>query len=154
MFLYVPHFVNLSCNMNSGSLYISRGEAYNVVSAFRLLFLPMHASPTAQIYLTYTFLTDEPLHWNASQYSFLQGVSIAVEGLALLVILPLAYRYLGITDALAGLLGSISRCLALLWLGLCTTTTMVYFSEEAILFAAKVAKKLLYLVSHRLASIL
>ncbi|KAH6939568.1 hypothetical protein HPB50_019541 [Hyalomma asiaticum] len=88
-----------------------------------------------QIYLTYTFLTDEPLRWTASHYSFLQGINIAVEGVALLVVLPLAYRFLNISDAFAGLLGSVSRFLGLLWLGLCTTTSMVYFIPVLFVFS-------------------
>lgn len=90
--------------------------------------LVMNYGLAAQIYLTYTFLTDEPLRWTASQYSFLHGVTIAVEGVALLVLLPVAFRFLGISDACAGLLGAVSRCLGLAWLGLSTTATMVYFT--------------------------
>lgn len=89
----------------------------------------------AQTYLTYTFLTDEPLRWTASHYSFLQGINIAVEGAALLIVLPLAYRCLNISDAFAGLLGSVSRFLGLLWLGLCTTSSMVYFIPVLFVFS-------------------
>ncbi|EEC02962.1 adenylate cyclase, putative, partial [Ixodes scapularis] len=89
----------------------------------------------AQIYLTYTFLTDEPLRWDATHYSFFQGVNIALEGAALLVVLPLSYRFLGMSDPLAGLLGSLSRGLGLLYLGLCSTSTMVYFTPVFLVFS-------------------
>lgn len=111
-----------------------RGNRRHIILLLSAAFA-MFYGLAAQTYLTYTFLTDEPLRWNASQYSFLQGVNIAVEGVALLVVLPLAYRCLNISDAFAGLLGSVSRFLGLLWLGLCTSPTMVYFTPVLFVFS-------------------
>ncbi|XP_064474473.1 proton-coupled folate transporter-like [Ornithodoros turicata] len=110
------------------------GHRTHVILLFASTFV-MYFGLSAQIYLTYTYLTDEPLRWNASQYSFLHGVTIAVEGSALLVLLPLAFRFLGISDAFAGLLGAASRCAGLLWLGLSTTTVMAFCSPMFFTFS-------------------
>lgn len=82
----------------------------------------------ATSYLTFIFLHTAPLHFTDSEYSYYHGGLVAVQGISIVVIMPLCLTFLQMKDATAGFLGALSRCLGLFWMSFATSSKSVYIT--------------------------
>ena len=78
--------------------------------------------------LTYTRLTSPPFRWSASGYSSYHGFMVLIQGVALVFVLPLCLRYLGMKDTTSAMLGSLSRLFGLTSLAVADVDWMLYLS--------------------------
>lgn len=78
--------------------------------------------------LTFTLLTSPPLSWSGTQYSSYHGLMVAIQGSALVVLLPVCLRLFKMKDATLGCVGIASRMLGLAGLAASTTSWIAYTS--------------------------
>lgn len=71
------------------------------------------------------------LDWTFSKYSDLNSIQFVVQGLSLLVALPLAFHFWKINDCCVAALGIVSRMTAYLTLGLSNSDAWVYSCKYA-----------------------
>ncbi|XP_076304916.1 lysosomal proton-coupled steroid conjugate and bile acid symporter SLC46A3-like [Tachypleus tridentatus] len=88
-----------------------------------------------QVDLLFIFLTDDPLNWSQSKYSFISALKFAICGSGLLIGMPVLSRWFRAPDTLIGLIGTLSRGLGLAVLGFSTTSFLVYISALIFVFS-------------------
>lgn len=92
-------------------------------------------SISIQSTLTYLFLSSEPLRYDQTRYSYFQGATFAISGVALIVGLPITFKILHVKDTSLAIIGEISKMLGLIVLGISRTDLEVYLCAVLFLFS-------------------
>lgn len=91
----------------------------------------LYYGSAVQFMLAFLFVKSKPLLWDITKYSNYNAMQFGVEGIALLIGLPLLLHYYHVPDPWVGILGTISRIVGLILFGLSHTDFMVYMCIAA-----------------------
>lgn len=86
----------------------------------------LYYGSAVQFLLAFSYVKSKPLLWDIAKYSNYNAIVFGVEGIALLVGLPLLLHYFHLPDTCIGMLGTVSRIAGLILFGLSSTDFMVY----------------------------